>query len=84
MHYRMSHHLETIGLEILQSFQKCYTQNWPKYCSEFYCLDNFVGFLKKDPQIKNLKVYTLSDERAKDEAPFVIVVGNWIISFCHV
>ncbi|KAH8391799.1 hypothetical protein KR215_004096, partial [Drosophila sulfurigaster] len=69
----MSQQLEPISLEIMQEFQKCYRQNWPKYCPEFYCLDNFIGFLKKDPQIKNLKAYTLSDQRAKDEALFVIV-----------
>ncbi|XP_034474711.1 uncharacterized protein LOC117781934 [Drosophila innubila] len=69
----MSHQLETIDLDILQRFQKLYTRNWPKYCSEFYCLDNFIGFLKKDPLIKNLQIYTLSDKRAKDEALFIIV-----------
>ncbi|KAH8271729.1 hypothetical protein KR044_002941, partial [Drosophila immigrans] len=69
----MSHQLEPINLEIMQRFQKCYKRNWPTYCAEFYCLDNFIGFLKKDPQIKNLKAYTLCDQKAKDEALFLIV-----------
>ncbi|EDW03371.1 uncharacterized protein LOC6562002 [Drosophila grimshawi] len=70
----MAPELQAVGLEELQGFQQLYTQQWPKYCAEFYCLDNFIGFLKFDPHIRNVKAYTLSDDqRAKDAALFVIV-----------
>ncbi|KAH8419373.1 hypothetical protein KR222_010037 [Zaprionus bogoriensis] len=65
--------LEAIGLETLQRYQTLYAKHWPRYCAEFYCLDNFIGFLQKDPQIRNVKAYTLADRRASDAALFVIV-----------
>lgn len=72
----MSVRLETIDLEILLRYQASYTQQWPKYCAEFYCLDNFIRFLQKEPHMANLKAYTLSEQRAKDAALYVIVVRN--------
>ncbi|SPP79033.1 uncharacterized protein LOC117581982 isoform X3 [Drosophila guanche] len=65
--------LKVIGLSELEEYQKLYTQNWPKYCPEYYCLDNFIEFLKADPQIKNLKLFTLAGEQARADALFVIV-----------
>ncbi|XP_017029368.1 uncharacterized protein [Drosophila kikkawai] len=69
----MSAKLEAIDLSVLQKFQELFKQNWPKYCQEFYCLDNFIEFLKKQPEIKNLQLYTLSTKQARDEGLFVIV-----------
>ncbi|BFF96270.1 uncharacterized protein DMAD_13506 [Drosophila madeirensis] len=65
--------LKVMGLSELEEYQKLYTQNWPKYCPEYYCLDNFIQFLKADPQIKNLKLFTLAGEQASADALFVIV-----------
>uniref|UniRef100_A0A6P4EX21 Uncharacterized protein LOC108043437 n=1 Tax=Drosophila rhopaloa TaxID=1041015 RepID=A0A6P4EX21_DRORH len=65
--------LEVIGLLDLQKFQGLYKQNWPKYCQEYYCLDNFIEFLKKQPHIKHLQLYTLDIKQARDEGLFVIV-----------
>lgn len=72
----MSVRLETIDLQILLQYQASYTEQWPKYCAEFYCLDNFIGFLQKEPHMKNLKAYTLSEQSAKDAALFLIVVRS--------
>ncbi|KAH8413100.1 hypothetical protein KR009_007933 [Drosophila setifemur] len=69
----MSLQLEEIGLEDLREFQKLYKQSWPKYCQEFYCLDNFIGFLTKEPEIKNLRCFTLNTKQARNEGCFVIV-----------
>ncbi|XP_001356660.2 uncharacterized protein [Drosophila pseudoobscura] len=69
----MSYKLKVIGLLELEAFQKLYKQNWPKYCPEYYCLDNFIEFLKADPQIKNLKLFTLEGEQARYDALFVVV-----------
>lgn len=72
----MTARLEEIDLVILKQYQTSYALDWPKYCAEFYCLDNFIGFLEKEPHIKNLKAYTLSEQSAKDAALFVIVVRS--------
>ncbi|KAH8244565.1 hypothetical protein KR038_002427 [Drosophila bunnanda] len=69
----MSANLEAIDLPVLQRFQELFKQNWPKYCQEYYCLDNFIEFLKKQPEIKHLQLYTLSTKQARDEGLFVIV-----------
>ncbi|EDW64939.1 uncharacterized protein [Drosophila virilis] len=65
--------LEPVNLQQLQSLQTLYIQQWPKYCAEFYCLDNFIRFFKNDPQIRNIRAYTLSAQQAKDAALFVIL-----------
>lgn len=72
----MKARLETIDLAILQQYQASYAQHWPKYCAEFYCLDNFIMFLQIEPHMKNLKAYTLSEQSAKDAALCVIVVRS--------
>ncbi|XP_017067904.2 uncharacterized protein LOC108105704 [Drosophila eugracilis] len=69
----MSALLEVIGLPDLKNFQGLYKQNWPKFCQEYYCLDNFIEFLKKQPEIKHLQAYTLNIKQARDDALFVIV-----------
>lgn len=68
--------LELIGLQQLENYQQHYIQQWPKYVAEFYCLDNFIRFFRVDPQIENITVYTLSEQKAKDAALFVIVVSQ--------
>lgn len=65
--------LKVVGLQDLQEFQGLYKQSWPKYCQEYYCLDNFIGFLKQQPHIKHLQIYTLDTKQARDEGLFVIV-----------
>ncbi|EDW55610.1 uncharacterized protein LOC6614533 [Drosophila sechellia] len=69
----MGTRLEVIGLKDVQEFQQLYKQSWPKYCQEYYCLDNFVEFLKKQPHMRNIKMYTLDTKQARDEGLFVIV-----------
>ncbi|XP_068151065.1 uncharacterized protein [Drosophila tropicalis] len=69
----MSVQLMEIGLPELQEYHRLFTIDWPKYCQEYYCLDNFINFLKTEPNIRNLKAYTLSQERAKAEGVFLIV-----------
>ncbi|EDV31556.1 uncharacterized protein Dana_GF14492 [Drosophila ananassae] len=64
--------LEVLCLEDLQAFQSLYKQCWPKYCQEYYCL-NFIEFLKQEPHIKNLKLFTLDTTQAREEGLFVIV-----------
>lgn len=68
--------LEVLSLKDLQTFQSLYKQCWPKYCQEYYCLDNFIEFLKQEPHIKNLKLFTLDTTQAREEGLFVIVVSS--------
>ncbi|XP_022232625.2 uncharacterized protein LOC111081018 [Drosophila obscura] len=65
--------LKVMRLLQLQAYQKLYKNSWPKFCAEYYCLDNFIEFLKADPQIKHLKLFTLEGEQASADALFVIV-----------
>ncbi|XP_030383774.1 uncharacterized protein LOC115631209 [Scaptodrosophila lebanonensis] len=58
------HRLISIGLDELQAFQELYKRDWPTYCAEFYCLDNFIRFLVAEPEIKNLKAYSLAEHRS--------------------
>ncbi|KAH8329274.1 hypothetical protein KR074_006738, partial [Drosophila pseudoananassae] len=64
--------LEALCLEDLKAFQNLYKQSWPKYCQEYYCLDNFIEFLKKEPLIKNLKLFTLDTTQAREYGLFII------------
>ncbi|ALC40235.1 CG5783 [Drosophila busckii] len=69
----MSAKLQNLALHKLIEFQAIYKQDWPKYCAEYYCLSNFIHFLKSDPNIKHLHAYTLDTQRAHELALFVIV-----------
>lgn len=73
--------LEVLCLEDLQTFQCLYKQCWPKYCQEYYCLDNFIEFLKKEPHIKNLNLFTLATTQAREEGLFIIVVSSIRVLF---
>nr|XP_017012204.2 uncharacterized protein LOC108067607 isoform X2 [Drosophila takahashii] len=64
----MDHQTQVVQqLEDLKSF---YTRDWPKYCKEYYCLDNFLDLHKWDRQLKDVKVYALPN---LEHGLFVIV-----------
>ncbi|KAH8366408.1 hypothetical protein KR084_004508 [Drosophila pseudotakahashii] len=46
-------------IQQLDDLKNLYTRDWPKYCKEYYCLDNFLDLHKWDTQLKDVKVYTL-------------------------
>ncbi|KAM7340993.1 uncharacterized protein ACRADG_001121 isoform 3-T5 [Cochliomyia hominivorax] len=54
---------ELTGYNELKELRDLYRNNWPQYCVGFYCLDNFLKWIKKNGNIKNLKIYTSKSEK---------------------
>lgn len=50
--------------------------NWPRNIYAYNLLENYIRWLEKDPNIKNLKVYSLNDDWS--DGTFVVVVST-----CH-
>ncbi|EDW03370.1 uncharacterized protein LOC6562001 [Drosophila grimshawi] len=65
--------LQSVDLQGLRNLQALYRRDLPKHCQEFYILKNFIAFLKIEPEMKHLNVYTLRDQRAKELGLFLIV-----------
>lgn len=66
--------LQTIEVQGLRQLQALYSREWPKYIQEFYSLKNMISFLKRDPEMKHLKAYTLQDKQAQELGLYLIVV----------
>ncbi|KAH8376869.1 hypothetical protein KR093_001806, partial [Drosophila rubida] len=65
--------LQSISMQGLHKLQVLYRQEWPKYCQEYHVLSTVIEFMKTDPDINHLNVYTLSDVCAKECGVFLIV-----------
>lgn len=39
-----------------------YTSNWPLDIIGYFTVDNFIRWYEKDPNVKNLKFYSLNDD----------------------
>ncbi|XP_070075808.1 uncharacterized protein [Drosophila takahashii] len=46
-------------IQQLEDLKSLFIRDWPKYCKEYYCLDNFLDLHKWDTQLEDVKVYTL-------------------------
>ncbi|KAH8329273.1 hypothetical protein KR074_006737 [Drosophila pseudoananassae] len=51
--------LQQVGIQQMESLKALYTQDFPKYCKEYLCLENFLELHRKDTCLKNVKVYCL-------------------------
>lgn len=60
---------EITDINDLQKLRDLYLRDWPEYCVGFYCLDNFLKWKKKKPNLNNLKILSTH----KEEGLFVIV-----------
>lgn len=51
--------------------------NWPRNIYAYNLLENYIRWLAKDPNIKNLKMYSLNDDWS--DGTFVVVVSIGIL-----
>lgn len=50
-----------------------YQQDWPKYMIGYYTLNNFISWIKQDPDIKNVHLYSLNGDCT--DGTFVVIVS---------
>ncbi|XP_023172469.2 uncharacterized protein LOC111600553 [Drosophila hydei] len=74
--------LQTIEVQGLRQLQALYSREWPKYIQEFYSLKNMISFLKRDPEMKHLKAYTLQDKQAQELGLYLIVDRYQLLLGC--
>lgn len=70
-----SNKLVEIPKEEWQHLRDLYKVDWPSNLVGFYTLDNFVRWTEKDPNIKNLKAYSLDGDYS--DGTFLFVVSFW-------
>ncbi|XP_002132675.1 uncharacterized protein [Drosophila pseudoobscura] len=71
--------LQKAGLQDLEHLQKLYACDLSKYCTEFQCLDSFIGLYTTRLHLKNVEVFTLPDQEL---GLFVIVDRYQIFVGC--
>ncbi|XP_015033884.2 uncharacterized protein LOC6642057 [Drosophila willistoni] len=54
--------LQSLDFVDLEELRKLYSQDWPKYCTEVFSLNFFIDLLKKYPNTRNVKAYTIKDQ----------------------
>lgn len=62
----------------LIKFRNMFKTNWPSHIIAYYLIENYMEWLEKVNNIKNLKVYSLNGEWRKD-GTFVIIVSTFAI-----
>lgn len=68
-----------IPVEKWTELRDLFLPDWPKNIYAFNLLENYINWIKKDPNIKNLKIYSLSGDWS--DGTFVVVVS--IINFLN-
>lgn len=58
----------------LIKLRNLFKANWPAHISGYYLIDNYMTWLERVNNIKNLKIYSLDGEWRKD-GTFVIIVS---------
>lgn len=70
-----SAHLEHVDLESLLQMKALYRGYCPQYRQEYQILKNIINFKKAEPQMKHVRAYTLSDQRAQELGLFLLMVS---------
>lgn len=60
----------------LIKLRNMYKVNWPKNITAYYLIENYMEWLEKVNNMKNLHIYSLNGEWRKD-GTFVIIVSSW-------
>lgn len=72
-------HAEDKLIEVPQysliKFRNMFKANWPAHITAYYLIENYMEWLEKVNNIKNLKIYSLNGEWRKD-GTFVIIVSS--------
>lgn len=73
--YETTDRLVEIEQEDWIELRDMYRQGWPKKnIATYYLLNNFIGWVKKEPNLKNLYVYSLNDEWG--DGTFTVIVSS--------
>lgn len=56
------------------SLRDLYKVDWPKNLVGFYTVDNFIKWTEKDPNIKNLKAFSLDGDYTDGTFLFVVSI----------
>lgn len=68
--------LVEIPHEELSILRDMYLKDWPNNLNGYYTIDNFIRWLEKESNIKNLKFYSLNGDYS--DGTFLIVVSTYI------
>lgn len=75
------HHHEEVEDKLVEvpqysliKLRNMFKANWPKNITAYYLIENYMEWLEKVNNIKNLKIYCLNGEWRKD-GTFVIIVS---------
>ncbi|XP_041450686.1 uncharacterized protein LOC111081011 [Drosophila obscura] len=72
---------EITDLTDLRELQRLYLIDWPRHCVGYFWLDNYLRWLKDDPQIRHLTFYTLDNDWASDG--LFLLVHRYQLFFCN-
>lgn len=61
-----------IPCDELPSLRDLFLQNWPENMIGYYTIDNYIRWLTNDPNIRNLKIYSLNNDFR--DGTFVVIV----------
>lgn len=77
------HHHEEVEDKLVEvpqysliKLRNLYKANWPKHITAYYLIENYMEWLEKVNNIKNLKIYCLNGDWRKD-GTFVIIVSHY-------
>ncbi|XP_034667364.1 uncharacterized protein LOC117900912 [Drosophila subobscura] len=65
----------------LRELQRLYLRDWPRHCVGYFWLDNYLRWLKEDPQIGHLAFYTLDTDWQSDG--LFLLVHRYQLFFCN-
>lgn len=78
-HHAEDSHAEDKLVEVPQysliKFRNMFKANWPAHITAYYLIENYMEWLEKVNNIKNLKIYSLNGEWRKD-GTFIIIVSE--------
>jgi hypothetical protein len=60
----------------LIKLRNMYKANWPKNITAYYLIENYMEWLEKVNNMKNLKIYSLNGDWRRD-GTFVIIVSKF-------
>lgn len=67
----------------LIKLRNMFKANWPKNITAYYLIENYMEWLEKVNNMKNLKIYSLNGDWRKD-GTFVIIVSIFIFCSCEI
>lgn len=60
-----------------QSLQELFKVNWPANVVAFYTIQNYINWFKKEPNLPNIKIYSLNGDWS--DGTYIIVVCDVVL-----